>query len=235
MFETSLCQILFYVLAALAILCSIGVVAYRNPVNSAMCMAVCFAMIAAIYFGMGAQFLGIVQLIVYAGAILVLFLFVVMMLDIHNEGHSKKTGLQAILGVSWQAAVGVIIAGLTAGLFIKSAISLPGATENPCPVKNLCASAGELLIGDSRTEVSAPATAPKYGAALPELNAAAAARLADPTLSEEAAAKVTSISDVKLIGKCLYTHYNIPFVILSFALLAGTVGAVALGRKIRKD
>ena len=119
MFETSLCQILFYVLAALAILCSIGVVAYRNPVNSAMCMAVCFAMIAAIYFGMGAQFLGIVQLIVYAGAILVLFLFVVMMLDIHNEGHSKKTGLQAILGVSWQAAVSVIIAGLTAGLFIK--------------------------------------------------------------------------------------------------------------------
>ena len=78
MFETSLCQILFYVLAALAVLCAAGVVAYRNPVNSAMCMAVCFAMVAAIFFGMGAQFLGIVQLIVYAGAILVLFLFVVM-------------------------------------------------------------------------------------------------------------------------------------------------------------
>ena len=235
MFESSLCQILFYVLAALAILCAIGVVAYRNPVNSAMCMAVCFAMVAAIYFGMGAQFLGIVQLIVYAGAILVLFLFVVMMLDIHDEDHSKKTGLQAILGVSWQAAVGVIIAGLAAGLFIKSAISLPGATENPCPVKSLCSSAGELLIGESRQENAKPDTAPKYGASLPELNAAAAARLADPSLSEEEAAKVTSISDVKLIGKCLYTHYNIAFVILGFALLSGTVGAVALARKIRKD
>jgi NADH:ubiquinone oxidoreductase subunit 6 (subunit J) len=40
---------------------------------------------------------------------------------------------------------------------------------------------------------------------------------------------------VKLIGKCLYTHYNIPFVILGFALLSGSVGAVALARKIRKD
>ena len=46
MFETSLCQILFYVLAALAVLCAAGVVGYRNPVNSAMCMAVCFAMLA---------------------------------------------------------------------------------------------------------------------------------------------------------------------------------------------
>ena len=114
MFETSLCQILFYVLAALAILCSIGVVAYRNPVNSAMCMAVCFAMIAAIYFGMGAQFLGIVQLIVYAGAILVLFLFVVMMLDIHDENHTSKTG--------WHAVVGVLVAGCAAGIIFKAAI-----------------------------------------------------------------------------------------------------------------
>ena len=227
MFETSLCQILFYLLAALAVLCAVGVVSYRNPVNSAMCLAACFGMIAAIYFGMGAQFLGIVQLIVYAGAILVLFLFVVMMLDIHDEGTNRK--------YPWQIGVGAVVAGCVAGLFISASLSLPGATDNPCPVKSLCSSAGELLIGDSRTEAPAPATAPQYGAALPELNAAAAARMADPTLSEEDAAKVTSIADVKLIGKCLYTHYNIPFVILSFALLAGTVGAVALGRKIRKD
>ena len=38
MFETSLCQILFYLLAAIAVICAVGVVAYRNPVNSAMCM-----------------------------------------------------------------------------------------------------------------------------------------------------------------------------------------------------
>ncbi len=226
MFETSLCQILFYVLAALAILCAIGVVAYRNPVNSAMCMAMSFAMVAAIFFGMGAQFLGIVQLIVYAGAILVLFLFVVMMLDIHNERKNNKYA---------HAAVGVLIAGFFAGLLIKVSISLPGATNNPCPVMSLCESAGELLIGESRTTAAAPAIPAQYGGALPELSAAAAARLENPAISAADAAKATSISDVKLIGKCLYTHYNIPFVILGFALLSGTVGAVALARKIRKD
>lgn len=227
MFETSLCQILFYLLAALAVLCAVGVVAYRNPVNSAMCMAVCFAMVAAVFFGMGAQFLGIVQLIVYAGAILVLFLFVVMMLDIHDEGQSK--------GSYTHAAIGVLIAGFFAGLIIKVSINLPGATENTCPAITLCESAGELLIGDAYKAGPAPAAAPQYGGCLPELSAAAAARMENPSISEADAAKATSISDVKLLGKCLYTHYNIPFVILSFALLSGTVGAVALARKIRKD
>ena len=223
MFETSLCQILFYLLAAIAVICAVGVVAYRNPVNSAMCMALSFAMVAAIFFGMGAQFLGIV----YAGAILVLFLFVVMMLDLHDEKRS--------VGSYAHAAVGVVVAGFFAGLIIKVSLSLPGATDNSCPAITLCESAGELLIGDAR-KVAEPQTAPTlYGGKLPELRAAAAARALDPALSEADAAKITSISDVKLIGKCLYTHYNIPFVILGFALLSGSVGAVAMARKIRKD
>lgn len=227
MFETSFCQILFYILAALAVLCAVGVVAYRNPVNSAMCMAVCFAMVAAIFFGMGAQFLGIVQLIVYAGAILVLFLFVVMMLDIHNESKTR--------GSYTHAAIGVLVAGIFAGVIVKVSISLPGATDNRCPVMTLCNSAGELLIGEARSTETAPAGNTQYGGPLPELSAAAAARMENPAISEADAAKASSISDVKLIGKCLYTNYNIPFVILGFALLSGTVGAVALARKIRKD
>lgn len=227
MFETSLCQILFYVLAALAVLCAAGVVGYRNPVNSAMCMAVCFAMVAAIFFGMGAQFLGIVQLIVYAGAILVLFLFVVMMLDIHNESKSH--------GSLVHAAICVLIAGFFSGIISWVAISLPGAKDNTCPAITLCESAGELLIGEARQVKEAPATAPQYGGCLPELSAAAAARMENPSISDADAANATSIPDVKLLGQCLYTHYNIPFVILGFALLSGTVGAVALARKIRKD
>lgn len=227
MFESSLCQILFYLLAALAVLCAVGVVWYRNPVNSAMCMALSFAMVAAIFFGMGAQFLGIVQLIVYAGAILVLFLFVVMMLDLHDEKRS--------VGSYAHAAVGVVIAGFFAGFIVNISLSLPGARDNACPVLSLCDSAGELLIGDARAAAQAPAAPAPYGGRLPELSAAAAARVLDPQISDTDAAKATSIPDVKLIGKTLYTQYNIPFVILGFALLSGSVGAVALARKIRKD
>ncbi len=227
MFESSLCQILFYLLAAIAVLCAVGVVAFRNPVNSAMCMALSFAMVAAIFFGMGAQFLGIVQLIVYAGAILVLFLFVVMMLDIHDEDKSHGSYIHA--------AIGVLIAGFFAGLTINISLGLPGATSGTCPVVTLCDSFGELLIGDARATSETAVAAAPYGGSLPELSAAAAARMENPSISEADAAAATSIPDVKLLGKCLFTHYNIPFVILSFALLSGTVGAVALARKIRKD
>lgn len=227
MFESSLCQILFYLLAAIAVLCAVGVVAFRNPVNSAMCMALSFAMVAAIFFGMGAQFLGIVQLIVYAGAILVLFLFVVMMLDIHDEDKSRGSYIHA--------AIGVLIAGFFAGLTINISLGLPGATSGTCPVVTMCDSFGELLIGDARATSETAVTAAPYGGSLPELSAAAAARMENPSISEADAAAATSIPDVKLLGKCLFTHYNIPFVILSFALLSGTVGAVALARKIRKD
>ena len=149
-----------------------------------------------------------------------------MMLDLHDEKRSKSY---------MHAAVGVVVAGFFAGLIIKVTLALPGATSNPCPVMSLCGSAGELLIGDSREVKQAPACPAQYGGKLPELNAAAAARVLDPGISDAEAAKVTSISDVKLIGKCIYTHYNIPFVILGFALLSGSVGAVALARKIRKD
>ncbi|MBR3902077.1 MAG: NADH-quinone oxidoreductase subunit J [Akkermansia sp.] len=227
MFESSLCQILFYLLAAIAVLCAVGVVAFRNPVNSAMCMALSFAMVAAIFFGMGAQFLGIVQLIVYAGAILVLFLFVVMMLDIHDEDKSRGSYIHA--------AIGVLIAGFFAGLTINISLGLPGATSGTCPVVTMCDSFGELLIGDARATSETAVAAAPYGGSLPELSAAAAARMENPSISEADAAAATSIPDVKLLGKCLFTHYNIPFVILSFALLSGTVGAVALARKIRKD
>ena len=225
--DFAISSILFYVFAAMTLICACAVIFSRNPVTSAMNMALCFAGTAALLFGMGAQFLGIVQIIVYAGAILVLFLFVVMMLDIHNESKSR--------GSLVHAAICLLIAGFFAGIISWVSISLPGAKDNTCPAITLCESAGELLIGDARQVKEAPAAAPQYGGCLPELNAAAAARMENPSISDADAAKATSIPDVKLLGKCLYTHYNIPFVILGFALLSGTVGAVALARKIRKD
>lgn len=227
--ELSICQLLFYILAALAILCAFAVVSFRNPVSSAMGMALCFALTAAILFGMGAQFLGIVQLIVYAGAILVLFLFVVMMLDIKDE--ERKTNGRC------NAIAGAIVAGMLAGIIASIAIGLPGATDNPCPAKVLCNSFGDLAIGqpatpatDSATPASTCSTCPAavtpgaplpgpetYGGPLPKI---------DPVASD---------NDTKLIGATLFSQYNIQFVILAFALLSGTVGAVALARKIRKD
>ncbi len=222
--ESAISSILFYIFAFIAIICAFGVVAFRNPVTSAMNMALCFGFTAAVFFGMGAQFLGIVQLIVYAGAILVLFLFIIMMLDIKTE-ENTLTNLPT-------AIVGVVVAGIFAGMVTNVAINLPGARNGECPALVLCESIGDLAPGAVAQEDSDNGFAP-YGSAMPKLSPAAAAKKlgADDTT----AAKATAFPDTKLIGQCLFTKYNIPFVILSFALLAGTVGAVALGRKLRKD
>jgi NADH-quinone oxidoreductase subunit J len=63
----------------------IGVVANRNPVSSAMCLVVSFIGLAAVFITLNAYFIGVVQILVYAGAVMVLFLFIIMLLDIRAE------------------------------------------------------------------------------------------------------------------------------------------------------
>ena len=243
MFESAICQILFYVFAVLSLICAIGVVAFRNPVTSAMNMALCFGFVAAILFGLGAQFLGIVQIIVYAGAILVLFLFVVMMLDLNAEDScSCDNGTcKCCLGkaVHWLGSKMPVFAGLLVGCSLAAiisytAVNLPGATDNGCPCHALCNSVGELGLGDNTSAAAVDVPAKGMGGVLPALNPAAAAKALNPDIAPADAAKATTIPDAKLLGMTLFGKYVIPFVILGFALLSGTVGAVALSRKIRK-
>ncbi|MBQ2379760.1 MAG: NADH-quinone oxidoreductase subunit J [Akkermansia sp.] len=228
--DFAISSIIFYAFAAMALICACCVIFASNPVTSAMSMALCFAATAGILFGLGAQFLGIVQIIVYAGAILVLFLFVVMMLDIKTEEEDNSFSVFSSL---LRMAPGVLVAGVFGALVFLAAIKLPGATDWNNPLCQAWNSMSELCVGKQeaapQTEVS------DFGGALPALNPAAAAKVLNPAISEEEAAAATSMPDTKLLGQKLFSQYNIAFVILSFALLAGTVGAVALSRKIRKD
>jgi len=75
-------RILFFILAIVAILSAGGVVFSRNPVRSALLLVLNFFTLALIYFTLSAQFIGALQVIVYAGAIMVLFLFVIMLLNL---------------------------------------------------------------------------------------------------------------------------------------------------------
>lgn len=73
--------IFFYLLASVSVLTAIGVVAAKNPVHSAVFLVLCFLNVAGIFVMLGAEFLAVVQVIVYTGAILVLVLFVLMLVD----------------------------------------------------------------------------------------------------------------------------------------------------------
>ena len=102
-------DILFYIFAALTLLCGFLVVANpfsRNPVTSAMFLVLTMAALAGLFVTLHAFFIAAVQILVYAGAVMVLFLFVVMLLDLKEEERRKfnafgiGAGLVAVLGIA---------------------------------------------------------------------------------------------------------------------------------------
>ncbi len=97
----TLSQVVFLYLAGAMTVLSAVVVTRKNPVHSILWMLVLFIHIAALYLFLNAEFLAAVQIIVYAGAILVLFLFVIMMLNLKKEETVKKYQGQ------WPLAAGI--------------------------------------------------------------------------------------------------------------------------------
>jgi len=92
-------DILFWVLSAVAVICALGVILSRNPVNSVMFLILTFFAISGHYVLMNAQFLAIVNVIVYAGAIMVLFLFVIMLMNLNADVEPQKGQLVQLAGV----------------------------------------------------------------------------------------------------------------------------------------
>src|SRR3984957_3170603 len=88
---------LFYVFALITLVFGGMVVLLRNPVASALSLVVSFVGLAALFMSLDAYFIGIIQILVYAGAVMVLFLFIIMLLDIKHEAHLKR-GFGAVLG-----------------------------------------------------------------------------------------------------------------------------------------
>jgi NADH-quinone oxidoreductase subunit J len=84
---------LFYFLSFLGILSALLVVFSKNPVHSVLYLIITFFVIAAHYVLLNAQFLAIVHVIVYAGAIMVLFLYVIMLLNLNQEAEPHKSNL----------------------------------------------------------------------------------------------------------------------------------------------
>jgi NADH-quinone oxidoreductase subunit J len=84
--------IAFYVLALLIVASALVVITNRNPVASAVALAFNLVAIAGVYMVLDAQFIGLLQVIVYAGAIMVLILFVIMLLNLRDEARAHPAG-----------------------------------------------------------------------------------------------------------------------------------------------
>ncbi len=92
-------ELLFWVLTLWAISSAMGVILSRNPVNSVLCLILTFFAISGHYILLNAQFLAIVNIIVYAGAIMVLFLFVIMLMNLNADTEPQKNRLTQLAGI----------------------------------------------------------------------------------------------------------------------------------------
>jgi NADH-quinone oxidoreductase subunit J len=127
--------ILFFILAGTLIAAALGVVLARNPVYSALLLVLCFFNSAVIWLLLDAEFLGIVLVLVYVGAVMVLFLFVVMMLDINLE--ELRAGLAnywplavAVAGFVVFAMINVIVVKHLGGMAMRAAPPIAAGYSN---------------------------------------------------------------------------------------------------------
>lgn len=128
-------SLLFYFFAAITLLFGAGVVLARNPVASAMSLVVSFVGLAALFISLDAYFIGTLQILVYAGAVMVLFLFIIMLLDIKAEA-LKKGNVMPVLGGVFLAAlftfqVITVLDGFKAGDQPLPTLNLTQAAEAP--------------------------------------------------------------------------------------------------------
>src|SRR6201989_2137978 len=105
---------LFWIFAALTVIFGAAVVLNRNPVASALSLVVSFLGLSALFMSLDAFFVGIIQVLVYAGAVMVLFLFIIMLLDIRAEERRQ---------INWVAVTGGFVVALSLLVQILAVIS----------------------------------------------------------------------------------------------------------------
>lgn len=187
---------LFWIVTAVMLIGAIAVVAFRNPVSSALSMVCSFVGLAGLFIGLSAFFVGTIQILVYSGAVMVLFLFIIMLLDI---GAEQRRAIR--------------YAPLAAGLVLVAAFVLQ-------LVGVLSRSVGAIAPPLDRTALKAAADSMIDAGEIKEGGKIATALGTDGRLP-----------DVHLIGKTLFTEYNLPLQMLGVLLLVATVGVVVLSKR----
>lgn len=134
-------DIAFYAFALLTLLCGVLVITNRNPVTSAMFLVLTIVSMAGLFVLLRAFFLAAVQILVYAGAVMVLFLFVIMLLDLKEETRRKIKKVRALTGLlAIIAVMGIVLNVIWT--------ATPGTGLQPATLIGATAPLGRLLFTD---------------------------------------------------------------------------------------
>lgn len=186
---------LFWLFSTVMLIGAVAVIAFPNPVSSALAMVTSFVGLAALFVGLSAFFVGVIQILVYSGAIMVLFLFIIMLLDLKDEKRRADSLAPLAAGL---VLVAVFFLQLVGVLSHK----LPNQIAPPLNKAVLAAAADGYKEGDMKVHTK---------------------------ISESLEAG--QLPDVHIIGRTLFTEYNLPLQILGVLLLVSTIGVVTLSRK----
>lgn len=102
-------QILFIIFGVICVAGAINLLAQRHPINSALSLVVVMSSLALIYLLLGAEFVAAIQVIVYAGAIMVLFVFVIMLLNAGTEERTRGSRIALLMGVPGVIALACVV------------------------------------------------------------------------------------------------------------------------------
>ena len=129
--------LVFFVLAAMAVIGAINLILQRHPIHSALSLIVVMVALAGLYLLMGAEFVAAVQIIVYGGAIMVLFVFVIMLLNAGVEEHTNASKLAALAGVPLAVVLMGVLAATVAGSADRVQVLTPGSVAPTKALANL--------------------------------------------------------------------------------------------------
>ncbi|MDA7917567.1 NADH-quinone oxidoreductase subunit J [bacterium] len=201
----------FYLFAFLAVAGGILLVAFRNPVSSALSMVLSFVGLAGLFIGLNAYFVGIVQILVYAGAIMVLFIFIIMLLDLNDEKPIKFRSSSVVAGI----VIPLLLVAQVLGV-IQTGSQGEQNDFQEITTESMKKSAEYFVQIDEDKE------------GLPREEQSAIYK----SLTHE---KSPKLPDTNLIGHTIFKSYNYPLQVMGALLLVATIGVVILSKRSNKQ
>ena len=123
--EMTASLVVFFALAGLAVIGAVSLILQKHPIHSALSLIVVMVALAGLYLLLGAEFVAAVQIIVYGGAIMVLFVFVIMLL---NAGVEEQTSISKLAGPPGLLLV-VALAGFVTATFVRTTAGVQGSSQ----------------------------------------------------------------------------------------------------------
>jgi len=206
-------MVLLVIFGLVAICSAICVVAFKNPIHSALALILTFFSQAGLFIALGAHFVAAVQVIVYAGAIMVLFLFVIMLLNLGSLQDTARQNISAIKIFVLVLAVLLAIEGITVARYVDQSGDVIKQQSAEVVIQTL---KNDFKMNDEDIKHSIEELYGE-GTLVSDLTSVQATRLIHGEMGK-----------AERIGALLFSKFVLPFEVTSFILIAALIGVIAI-------